>query len=82
MFGSLEGSLGVDHPNLTKQWAQKTMESFLFAESLEASGEQQLAVTESLLEPGDELAPKDAAQDFYRQEEGIARADPSMVIER
>jgi hypothetical protein len=66
-----ERSLGVDYPILTEQRAQESMESFLFAEPFEASGKQQFAVTKSVLEPGDELAPKDAAQNFYRQEEGI-----------
>jgi len=82
MFRSTEGSLGVDHPILTKQRAQKGMEGFLFAESFEATGEQQFAVTESLLESGDELAAKDTAQHLYRQEEWVARLDPALVIGR
>src|SRR5215471_17293135 len=44
MFRPSEGSLGVDHPVLTEQRAQKSMESFLFAESPEASGKPQFAV--------------------------------------
>src|SRR5262249_24691813 len=82
MFRPSEGSLGVDHPVLTEQRAQKSMESFLCAESLEASGKPQFAVTKRLLEPGDELSPKDAAQYFYRQEEGITWVHPVLVMER
>ena len=66
MVGAPEGRLGVDHPILTEQRAQKSMERFRFAESLEASGKQEFAVTERVLEPGDELAAKDTAQHLYR----------------
>ena len=58
------------------------MEGFLLAEPFEASWKQKFAVTESLLDPGDELATKDAAQDFYRQEEGITWVHPALVIGR
>ena len=34
MFGSSEGPLGVDHPVLTKQRPQESMEGFLFGQSL------------------------------------------------
>jgi hypothetical protein len=80
VFGPTEGSFGIDHPILAEQGAEKGMESFLFADSLEASRKQQFAVNERLLETGDELAAKDAAEYFYRQEEGIAGVNPSLVI--
>src|SRR5262249_34416168 len=74
------GSFGVDYPILAEQRAQKGMESFLFGESLEAPRKQQFAVTERMFEPGDELATEDAAEYFHRQEEGIARGNPSLVV--
>jgi len=37
MFRPSEGSLGVDHPVLAEQRAQKSMEGFLLAEPFEAS---------------------------------------------
>ena len=80
MFRPSERSLRVDYPVQAKQRAQKSMEGFLLAEAFEASRKQELAVTKSLLEPGDKLAAKDATQDFYRQEERIARAHPALVI--
>jgi len=80
VLGTSEGPLGVDHPILTEQRPQKSMEGFLFAESFQASGKQQFPVTESALEPGDELATKDAAQHFYRQEEVVLRMDPARVV--
>src|ERR1700684_3107116 len=58
------------------------MERFLFAEWLQASRKEQFPVMESVLETFDELAAKDAAQHAYRQEEGIARVHPALVIGR
>jgi len=78
VFGPSEGSFGVDHPILTEQRPQKSMEGFLFADPFQASGEHQFPVTESELETGNELAAKYAAQHLYRQEEGIARVNPAL----
>ena len=80
MFRSSEGSFGVDHPILTEQRPQKSMEGFLFADSFEASGKEQFPVTLSFPETGNELAAKHAAQHLYRQEEGIARVHPALMI--
>ena len=82
MFRPSEGSFGVDHPILTEQRPQKSMEGFLFADPFQASGEHQFPVTESELETGNELAAEYAAQHLYRQEEGIARVNPALVIGR
>ena len=35
-----------------------------------------------MLQTGDEFTAKDAAQYFHRQEEGIARLDPALLIGR
>ena len=43
VFGPAEWSFGVDHPVLTEQGPQKSMEGFLFAEPFQASGKQQLS---------------------------------------
>ena len=58
------------------------MERFLFAEWLQASRKEQFPVLESVLETFDELAAKHAAQHFDRQEEGISRMHPALVIGR
>src|ERR1700733_12101521 len=82
MFGPAERSFGVDYPILTEQRSQKSVEGFRFAEGLQASGKEQFPVLEGMLETVDELAAKYAAQHFYRQEEGIARMHPALVIGR
>ena len=40
MFGPSERSLGIEHPILTEQRSQKSVEGFRFAEGLQASGKQ------------------------------------------
>jgi len=82
VFGSSERSLGIDHPVLTKERPQKSMEGFLPGELFQASGKQQFPLAESELETGAKLAAKYAAQHFYRQEEGITRVNPALVIGR
>ena len=80
MFGPSEGPFGIDHPILTEQGPQKSMEGFWFADSFETSGKEQFPITESMLEAGNELAAEYAAQHLHRQEEGIARVHPALVI--
>ena len=82
VFGSSERSLGVDHPVLTKERPQKSMEGFLPGEWFQASRKQQFPLAESELETGDKLAAKYAAQHFYRQEERITWVNPALVIGR
>jgi len=39
-------------------------------------------LTKGALQTGGELAAKDTAQYLYGQEEGVARMDPALVVER
>ena len=80
MFGPAEWSFGVDHPIVTEQRSQKSMESLLFAEPFQTSGKQQLSVAESVLEAGNELASEYAAQNLDRQKERIPRVYPAGVV--
>lgn len=82
MFWPAERPLRVDHPVMTKQLAQESMENFLSGKTLCAAGEEKFAVPESSLQTGDELAAKHAAKHLHRQEERIAWMNPLAVIER
>jgi hypothetical protein len=77
-----EGAFGVDHPILTKERPEESMESFLCGEWLETAGKGESALTKGALEAGDKLAAKDAPQYPHRQEEGVARVKPALVVER
>jgi hypothetical protein len=58
------------------------MEGFFFGEPFHAAREDQSPLVESGLEAIDELAAKDTAENLYRQEKRIARADPVLVVQR
>jgi hypothetical protein len=49
---------------------------------LETAGKYESALTKRSLQAGDELTAKHAAQDAYRQEKRVARANPAPVVER
>ncbi len=58
------------------------MECFPVGEPLHASGKHQFPLLESVLETGNELAAKNTAQHFYRKEERVTRANPTLMIGR
>ena len=79
---SAKGSLGVNHPILTEQGAQESMERCCLTAVFQAAREQQLAVLKGIPQAGHELAAKDAAQYLDRQEESVARVNPTPAIRR
>src|SRR5450631_1479335 len=62
MFGSAEWRFGVNDPVVTKQQPQESIEVLLFGQLFHSTGEYQFVLVESLLQTGDELAAKHAAQ--------------------
>ncbi len=79
---SAKGSLSVNYPILTKQGAQESMERFCFTLVLQAARKQQLAVLKGVPQASYELAAKDTAQNLNRQEESVARVNPTLAIRR
>lgn len=77
---SSERPLGVNNPIVAKQWPKKGMESLCLSQWFEAAREHQLALVESALQTGNELAAKHTAQYLHREKEGIARVNPSLAI--
>jgi len=58
------------------------MERFLFGEAPHTAGEHEFAGLKGAFQAGDELATEYATQYLYRQEEGVARSYPVLVIGR
>src|SRR5215472_18662971 len=61
VFWSAEWRLGINHPVLTEQLAQKAVKCFRLPQSFEPSLKAELLLPEKALQPSDELAAKDAA---------------------
>ena len=62
VLGAAEGRLGVDDPVLLEQRVQEGGEVLLLAERQALAEEPQLIAIKRSLEPGHELAAKDAAE--------------------
>ena len=60
MFWSLEGRLAIDHPVLTEQYSEPRCKGARVGQCSESAVKLDLALAESLLECGDELAPEPA----------------------
>src|SRR5271167_3546990 len=69
MFCPGERSLGVDDPVLTEELMEETAEAIRLSEADERAVELELVLVKELLEPGGELAAKDAAEHADGQEE-------------
>lgn len=80
VFRSSEWPLGVNHPVLTKQRAEKSVEGLFLGQAFDTTGEGQFSLAKSPLQSGDELAAKDTAEHLYRQEERVARVNPALVV--
>src|SRR6516162_9766691 len=65
MLWSAEGRLGIHHPILVKQRAQKCCKVFFRGECFEAPGEHELPGSESTFQSGYELPTEHAAQNFH-----------------
>ena len=69
VFGAAEGLLGVNHPVLSKEGAEKGVERLLRCQRKTWTEEGKLPPAKGALKTGYELASKDTAQDSDRQEE-------------
>ena len=79
---SSEWPLGVDHPVVTKQRPEKSIECFLVGQPLRTARKHQFLLLESAFQTSNELAAKHAAEHFHREEEGVARVNPTLMIGR
>jgi hypothetical protein len=82
ILGATERWFAVDHPVLSKKWPQPGSEDLGLSEEGQIPRKAELAVLESGLETGDELATKNPAQYRDGEKETRARWNPAGVIER
>jgi len=80
IFRTAEGRLGIDHPILTVQGTDQGAKQLGASKCLLVSIKPQFPLLESPAQAGHKFAPKDAAEDFHRQEEGIGGMNPAGVI--
>jgi len=80
MLRSSEGSFAVDDPVVAKQLPEPGGEDLGLGEELEVAMEAELALGESALQSGDELAAKHPAQHFVGKKKRAASCDPARVI--
>ena|ERR1035438_1592182 len=79
---SAEGAFAVDYPILAKERSQECRKGLLRGQRSEAAGEHEFALMKGVLQAGDELATKYAAEYRHGQEERVTRMDPALMIER
>src|SRR5260370_19850765 len=72
----------VDQPVVAEQWSQPGSKGFRLSEELQVSMKVEPAVVNGALECRDELAAKDATENFDGKKEVVAWIDPAGVIDR
>jgi hypothetical protein len=77
-----EGGFGIDHPAPEIEATQELGKLFPLLEDTGRSCTTELFLLTETLETGDELAPKDLAQDGGGQEKVLFRGHPALVIRR
>ena len=82
MLRPSERRFRVDHPVLSEQWSQPGSKGFRLSEELQVSMKVEPAVVNGALECRDELAAKDATENFDRKKEGVAWFAPAGAIGR
>src|SRR5215468_4725182 len=80
VFGSAEGCFGIDDPVLLEQSAEEDSEVVFLRKWPTFAIEHELVVVKSTLQSSHELAPKNAAENFNRQEETGTGCNPARVI--
>jgi len=80
MFGSAEGTLGVDDPVVPEQASEPGGEAARLGEMGEMTMELDLAFAVGRLQTGDELATEDTSEHLDGQKEGTSGRDPAGVI--
>ena len=82
VVGPPNGGFRVDDPVVAKEGAKPYGEAALVGESLEVARQPEGPGAKGIPETGDDLAPKDPAQDLDREEEEWARVHPSRAVGR
>src|ERR1019366_4685303 len=80
VFRVAEGWLGIDDPVVAEQGSEPCGEGPWFRQCCEVTVEREFVLVEGGLQSGDELAAKDPAEHLHRQEETMARRDPTGVV--
>lgn len=80
MLRSSERSLAVDDPVVAKQLSEPGGEDLGLGEELEVAMEAELALGESALQSGHELAAKHPTQHFVGKKKRAASCDPARVL--
>lgn len=78
--GAAERWLGVDDPIGSDRLVKQTLECLGIGKSTQLAKEPELSTAKGLLQTGNELAPKDATQDAYREEEVRTPLDPLLAV--
>src|SRR5262252_3993842 len=78
LLGAAEGAFGVDHPVLARERGHETVEGFGIFEAFEA---REVTLGVRFAEPIENLAAKEGAHNFDREEESLACVDPAATIE-
>ena len=81
MLGSAEGWLGIDDPLFAAQQAQQRVELTWLRQVGCRAKATELSFFISLQEEGQHLAPEEAAEYAYRQEEARSAGNPTGMIE-
>src|SRR5678815_5910332 len=77
-----EWSLGIHHPVLSKERAEKGMERLLIRQRKACAIERELLPLESALHAGHKLPAENPAQHSHREKEPRRRPDPPLAIRR
>src|SRR5690349_14478880 len=80
VFGTTERPLGIDHPVLSKEGAEKSVKCPLRRQRKACAIKGEIFPAKGALEASYELASKDPAQDSDRQKESRRRPDPSLMV--
>src|SRR5580698_32022 len=78
--GLPERWLGVDDPLLPEKRIDKSGEAFRVCKLGDGAGKSQLVFAEGLSQSVNELGPEHGTQHVHRQEEGVFRANPTLVV--
>src|SRR5580700_10314215 len=75
-----ESRLGIHDPPLLEKGIDKNGESLRACEWGDRTGEDKLPLLECLAQSVHELGSKNGAEHLHRQEEGVLRVNPPLVV--